>query len=336
MGSPTGSFDTLDAFDAASAPQDLTASDQAPAPADQSQLDVINPASGPDLSATPSPAAAPIPLLTMGSTGSPGLSVPALYITLDDNVQLTVWNSNPTLTTLQFQLRILKPDGTIVIGSFTLQNLTADRTPNSISVGQVEGFILGAVLAPPGVAVVNGECWITLSLIRGTAASPLMVQQLVADYFSSGSQPGWPTTAFQSAVDGAGKVYKLLGPVPAAGADAVIPQPANTRWLVTAIAVHLVTSAAVGNRTVSMLLNFGTGPSLTLPAPAVQAPSTGVDYSYAPGIVTSGADPLHQLIALPSPLLLGHMVSITTSTTGIQPGDQYTGIALGLQEWIDV
>jgi hypothetical protein len=322
-----GVYNSLDSLDAGTQP---TGDNSPPLDSTQQQSDTGNPPPSSFQSQTQPPA------ITLNPSGAPAFSTPVLYVTLDDSLMLTVWNSNAALTSLQFNVRFMRPDGTVGISAFVLNNLTADRTANTAIAGQLEGFILGAVVVPPAVAVVNGECFITLSFVRGTPTSPLMVQQLVGDYVSSGFQPGWPTTGVHSAVDGAGKVYGVASPVPAAGANAQITQPARTRWVLLAAAVHLATSAAAGSRKLSLVISFGAGPDIVLPAPATQAPSTGVDYTFAPGIASDGSDPLHQLIALPSEVELAFGSTLHTSLAGIQAGDQFTALSAAIQEWIDV
>jgi hypothetical protein len=272
----------------------------------------------------------------MGATGSPGLSVAAVYITLDDNVSLIAWNSNPALTTLQLQLRILKPDGSIVITSQTLQGITADKLPAVVTLGQLEGFILGAAIAPPAVTLVTGECWIKVSVIRGAPGNPLMVMPLVADYVSSGNHPGWPSNALGRAVDGAGKVKAVQGNVPLVGTDASITVPTNTRWQVLAVSAALTTSALAGNRQVT-LTGFPNGLSAwTVPAPAAQPPSTQFFYTFAPGLPALSNVASQQAAPLPSPTFLEAGDVMTTETIAFRPSDQWTPLTVAVVEWIDV
>jgi hypothetical protein len=314
MSSPTGSFDTIDSF-AASVGSDAPLASAAPAPF-QSQTEE--------------------PLIGFAATGAPSVSMPGFYITPDDSIQMSVWNSAAALTSVSFQLRVLKPNGTIVIEEHTINNVTSDRTQNSILFQQLEGFLVGAVVGPSGVALSRGQTFVQVAVIRGSPQSPLMTMVLVADYLTSAYQPSWPFGQPGSATDGAGFIYQPVGGQPPVGGNASIVQPAGTRWKIHSIMSQLQTSAAVGNRQFQFRILTGSPFGWISTAAATQAASLTYNYQIAPGTNLDATVPQTQTMPLPTDLILRGGVTLETTAIGLQAGDQFTPVGVLVEEWLDV
>ncbi len=314
MSTAPGNYDNLDQLTAASEP--------APAPA---LADGLPP--GP-----PSPAQD----FTFVAEGRPGVSMPGFLITPDDSIELRVWNSNAALTSVTMQLRVLKPDGTIVIEAYTLQGLTADRTQNTLAVNQLSGYLVGAVVGPPGVALQRGQTFVNVAVVRGTIQNPLMVEVLIADYMTSSFQPGWPYGRQLSAVDGSGFATTRLGTAVPPGYESALIQPANTRWAMQSVVVTLTTSAAAGNRSVTLSCINSIGAVFVVTAPTTQGPSTQIEYTFGAGVPLISTGPLSQYIPIPQGLVLSQIAQFHTATASLQTGDQYHQMAATVEEWIDV
>ena len=314
MGVPAGSYDNLDSLNAGSSSQ---VSDQPPAPAPFDSKTIP-------------------PSIIFTPTGGPSASMQAFYLTPDDNVQLTVWNGNAALTSVTLQLRILRPDGTIVITAATLANLTSNRTANTLSFSQLEGFLVGAVVGPPGVALASGQTFCNLAVVRGTPQSPIMSMVLLADYLTSATQPGWPYGRVASAVDGPGFVKVVNGAIPNPNTGAVLTQPAGTRWRVTALRLSLATDATAGNRLVSLDIAPGAGLTWKVSSVAAQPPSSTYFYSYAAGVNWQSADPTQQVMPIPPDLVIANSSGVNALFSGGGAGDQMSAITAQIEEWIDV
>jgi hypothetical protein len=311
---PPGSFDSMDALDAATVPAATPLAD----------------AAEPFVSQTQPPA------ISFSPQGNPTVSMAGFYITLDDTIQLTAWNGNPLLTSIVVQIRVLKPDGTLVIEAVVLNNLTSNFTANVAQFSQLEGFVVSAVVGPPGVALQRGQCFVNLSVVRGAQASLIEVAGLIADYLSTAFQPCWPQGQVQAATNGAGAILFLTGTEPTPGNEAIVNQPAGTRWLVTSCGVQMQTSAAAGNRQLSLTFINAGFQLFKAQASVMQAPSTTATYSFGIGVPMDGSSPLAQLIPLPSALILSQSCTLETVVENIQAADQVSGLQLALQEWIDV
>lgn len=175
--------------------------------------------------------------------GGPSLSVQCCYVTTDDTFKLTVWNSVSTLTHLSVQLKLMKPDGTVVTQQATINNLTFGRAPNVLTFGQTEGFVFAVCMAPAAVALNRGQVYVNLSIIRGSVTDQLQVEPLFADYLTSGMQPGYPNYRVMASTEGSGYVTSYQQ-AQVAGADIQLNSPFNVRWRVMGVTANL--SAAAG------------------------------------------------------------------------------------------
>lgn len=115
---------------------------------------------------------------------------------------------------------------------------------------------------------------------------------------------------------------------PAAGADWSTTIPAGHLYQLLAIRAILTTSAAVANRAARLILGDGTSTYASIPAPAVQAASLAVSYTWAAGAPGVSVD-LAQLGYLPD-LVLPPAWTIGTSTRLIDVADAWTAIQLHL------
>jgi hypothetical protein len=314
MGTPLGTFADLAALDSAAA-----ASGDGSSPA-SAQVDMGTQA----------------PAVTWNTQANPVVSMPGIYLTLDDSVALTVWNSTPGLSSLTAVLRILRPDGTIILTPLTLSNLPSDRSANVATIGQIEGFLVGAVIAPPSVVVSRGRTFINLSVQRGTPQNPIASLVLLTDYVHTGFQPGWPVGRLLSSVEGSGYVRQLAGSVPLAGNDATLAISARTQWRLMALIAQLTTSAVAGTRQVGCTVVIGGSVLYIGFAGATQGPSLVANYSFAAGVPLMSGQPLNQAIPIPDSLLLAPGSVFNTNTIGLKAADQWTAIAATVEEWIDV
>lgn len=314
MSTPPGIFDSLDALDAASA------SDAAPLP----------PTAAPFESGTLPPA------VTWNMTGAPSIAMSGTYVTADDSVELFVRNSNTNLTAVTAQLRILRPNGTIMVQQMVMNNPSTARGGNVLIQPLFEGFLLAAIVGPPAVQNSRGQTYVQLFIIRGAVAGTLFSEMLCEDYLTSGLQPSWPGSRFSAATEGAGFITTYRSAVPVAGQDPTMTQPAFTRWRLLSVWGHLTTSAVVGNRAPTLIISAGGVTLLSLPAVAVIPANTGNDFSWAAGLPLMPALFNQQATALPTDFQVSENGTIATTTNGVQAGDQWTALAVQVEEWIDV
>jgi|HubBroStandDraft_5_1064220.scaffolds.fasta_scaffold129392_2 hypothetical protein len=321
MSASDGIFGSVDALDAASAPS----------------LD-----STPVVVTEPPPAVVPfssqtqLPGVTWGVQGNPTLSVPARYVTLNDQFALFVRNSVNAVTLVQATIRILQPDGTIGTQQLVLNNPTSDRNGNQVFVNCQEGLLIGVAIDYNTTPVVRGQLYVNFFIVRNIGTASPYQEMLIADYLTPGFKPSWPMGELRASTDGEGYLYGRFGPNPIAGEDATVTNPSTTRWSVQSIQAALQTSATVQQRQVRFIISEGAAVVWTVTMPAQQAPSTLVHYALAPGVNWQSGDTLNQIASMPPDLKMSGNISIQTFTTGLEPGDLWSNIQVAVEEWIDV
>ena len=356
---PNGSFPDLDALDQAAtaepASDTLDQTATTPAPADDSTAttpasDALTPST--DASATDQGAAPVSDALddteqnTEIQTAAPNITFAAqnvqppqqagIYVDVNDSVQVTVWNSNPALTSVTVQLRTLLLDGTLQTTQVQVNNIPATRTATVQAILPGECFILSAICGPPGVPNLRGQTFVNCTLIRGSGASAVTLFTLFADYLTAGMAPEWPNGRVLSSLDGPGYVYIVSGPAPGPGVAPGLAQPANAQWRVLGVRAELVTSATAGNRQVgfawklpSLLIAFEVYSNNEQPA------STDWFYSSAPGVAfTPSANPAQ---VMPSPvdfMVIGNDLLVLCN--GLQATDNFSAVTALVEEWIAV
>ena|SRR5437870_7986383 len=120
---------------------------------------------------------------------------------------------------------------------------------------------------------------------------------------------------------------------PAAGADWSATVPAGHLWRPFTVTAQLLTSAVVANRQPVLVLGDGTNPFAFLTAPAVQAASGTVIYTWA-NVDTFVSLGSRQVAALPD-IELPPGWTIGVSTALLDVGDQWSAIRLGLIDTIE-
>lgn len=311
---PAGSYDDLDAL------ADTSAAIGADLP------------SPPDASA----AAPPATSFTFGPSGGPSASMQAFYVTADDQIQLSAWNSNSNLTSIKFQARLLRVDGTIVILSYVLNGLTSDRTFNGAVFQLTEGFLLGVVVGPPGLVLARGQCYCSVEILRGAQPSILWTTVLISNYLTTALQLAWPFGEMKAPTEGPGYVYGIAGPLGGA-TTTTITVPPNALWQIQAVSSNLVTDAVAGTRQVQLNILSGGGLTILIAsAPGTQGPGLGYHYSWGNGLALDAHTPTNQTAPLQSGLLLQAGTVITFSQSNADPGDAWSPVIAQVIEWLNI
>lgn len=257
------------------------------------------------------------------------------YVTEQDVLTLLVWNSLAGLT-ITVTYRILRAvDGQIDIGQTQFQPV-ATRTLQTFTLTFPQGFLLNVQVGHPNVGPRRGQTFCVLALQRNVGtATAFGTATLFADYLTENNPLGWPGAKQSSAIDGPGFIRNIIPANPAAGADIINTVPPNARWRPIAFQYALVTSAAVANRVSAIVLTDGAAAFFQNNQPPAQAASTTVVYNWST-LTNQTAVVLGQVLTpFPAGVLLEPGWQINTVTNAIQAGDQYSGIRLCVEEWIE-
>jgi len=256
-----------------------------------------------------------------------------LYLQVEDSIYINI--INPTQAGGMFGrviARFLRPDGEI-IGFKREFPCSLPGAATIFTLG--EGWLLSLAVSIPGLSAPEpGYAFVFASVIRDTPEGNLFHWNLFADTYENNHVPSWPPGRMGFPQEGAGRLRTVVGSTPAAGADIAETVPNNVRWRLLCLFATLVTSAAGGNRAITLGFDDGANVFSENSATSGQGVSTTTSYSFSDngGFQQSGVNPWN--VAIPANLLLANSYRIRTFTVGIQAADQWSAPKYLVQEWV--
>lgn len=258
-----------------------------------------------------------------------------IYVTRDDTLVMEVWNSLANLQVTCSYRFLDALTGQVIVGPL-IAFPGATRALQNFSTTLGEGFLLAVQVGHPNVGPRRGQTFVVVALERGFPNSSFGSTTLIADYLTENVPLGWPGARQESSIEGPGFIRNIVVANPAAGADIVNTVPANARWRPIAFQYALTTSATVATRTSQVVLADNLGNAFFQNTQgATQAASLTVVYNWS---TLTNITPVvlgQTLNTFPPGVFLEAGWQINTVTNAIQAGDQYSGIRLQVEEWIE-
>lgn len=121
---------------------------------------------------------------------------------------------------------------------------------------------------------------------------------------------------------------------PAAGADWTYIHSGPSWFLLRSVVAQLATAVAVATRVARLQLTYQSVLAAQLPPSATQAASLTVVYNTSTAGISS-SDAATALWGLPEYLILKDGMKLTSNTTALQAADQWTAVALLVEEFTD-
>ncbi|MBA7480324.1 hypothetical protein ES707_15775 [subsurface metagenome] len=227
---------------------------------------------------------------------------------------------------------ILTPQG-IVQEISEVHSPNSDRSEASSLYFMSEGFLLHLQVRIESCALLPGECFVSVHVVRGLAGAGVRVSTLFADYITPLVSPTYPVSGINQSTAGVGAVRSITGTDPAAGVEISEVVPANAKWEILAVRFTLVTLAVAGDRIVHLHLDDGTDTFADICVTTVHAASTTKIYNFANFGSTQLAPTDCLYIPLP-PFLLLEGYRIRTETEAIAIDDDFSAPQLLVQEWL--
>lgn len=255
----------------------------------------------------------------------------AYYISPED--QVTVWVMTDKLAqTIFLQLRMLMPTGEIKLIPYQFAPPTTNTWSPVYELPPWEGYLLGAMCWSS--APQRGQCYVSVQVMR---SAPPNLQRagavLLQGYISNLSVLSYPTSQLEACFSGRGAFLTITQPNQT-GVNLDIVVPLYVMWRVYSLQFTLVTSAAAGNRVVNVQLHDSNNQSTGVwQAGIVQAPSSALAYTFAPGSANTTVGP-YATIGGPTEVYLGAQGSLQTFVQGLDAGDAFSSIAMGVEEWV--
>jgi hypothetical protein len=289
------------------------------------------------------------------SFGFKGIGPPSnTYIQRDDILVLAAASSIAG-ESVNFTVRILQPhtpeagqpdappsprppDATtsgnnIQVGTFALAP-AALRAYSAIVLPLQEGYLLD-VTANPTLALNRGRTYASAVLKRSSLTVVSPEQALFADYVTTNTPAFYPGGRFLHLTEGPGFSRSLNIPNPAAGADFSLTLAAAQRLSVKSFNSVFTASAAVANRNLNIVIDDGVNvvwqDDVSVSVTAGQAVSmSGAMFNQPTGVLATVL-----FVSIPSGLYLEPGWRFRSFTGSIQAADQWSGIWLAVEEWMD-
>lgn len=259
---------------------------------------------------------------------------PPSYVYVDPNDDLTVaCATSQTNETVTVSYRLLRADGELVLGQFTLS------PPNTRAVAThteslAEGFLL-SVSCKAAVATTRGQTFVRVFLSDPALGAGQPSYMLMADYITTQLAPAHPNGRVLAPSEGPGWTHQFVATPAGAGLQWTFAVPTNARLQLRTIFAILSTDATVGNRTVRLDARIAGGTAFAATATAVQAPSLTVSYTYSPLATLVPLLPALGYVPLPPGItqLGGDIIEDVTALVGA--ADRWTAVGIFVEEWLD-
>lgn len=256
-----------------------------------------------------------------------------VYVRGDDQVRVTSFNAAAGVT-LAIEGRFLGQDGfPNVFAERHVPNTDRSAGTSTFSIG--EGFLLNLMVRASGGSPRRGQCFVLLELVRGRGATLTPMMGLLQGYVTDTSRVFWPGMPAAESASGPGNIRSVTGTNPAAGAEISETVPTNARWRLMALGATLVTSAAVGNRTPTLVVDDGAAEIGGSYTNLNHTASTTIRYMFG----DTGTAPTQaggrSLGPLFGPIVLPAGARIRTVTASIDVADDWGAPTMLIEEWIE-
>lgn len=257
----------------------------------------------------------------------------AFYMTGEDVLQISGWNIT-TGVRLTVSGRFLTLDGRVQSFAHDVA-LTTDRVIASVVRQIGEGWLLNLTVTTGGTASIFGATFARVQVVRGVAASGVVIGTLCSGYVTSVQPIAFPGGRVRSMGEGPGNIRSVTGTNPAAGVEISETVPTGAIWRLIAFAVLFVTDATVANRLPILVVDDGATAFYGADPPEAQAANGNATWAVGAGIsrltLTGGT----RLWAFPNDIRLRAGSRIRTTTIALQAGDNFAAPQLLVEEWIE-
>ena len=180
----------------------------------------------------------------------------------------------------------------------------------------------------------KGEIYCTIYL----TANETKIQQLARGYPWGQGGVSWPQPAGEDAGNGRFMQTAEASADPAAGVEATLTVPTGEIWIVHGAVIQLVTAATAGSRRVHLVVESpqsGSNSNRDFFGNTDQIISETKKYTFAPlGNISDETDDNDIVINIPDQLVLRPTDTISTQTTNLAAGDNFTPLKLFIEKFM--
>lgn len=257
-----------------------------------------------------------------------------------DDTLLAQFLTSGTGLTFTVTVRMLLADGTLKVDNYQSFPSIFNPTIYYAIIPPVEGYVLSTMMQLGGT--LDGSCFATLTVYRGTITPPIAVfppvagMVLMQGYLDQWTYLSWPGSILIEAGDGAGRMRNIM-PTLANGTNWTAKTTSAQRWEVIAVQATLTTSAVVVNRQMSLVLWDRLGNSICrFPCNFTQAASLAYNYYFYNGAahVQTGANWI--TAPIPTGIQLDPGMYVQSRVLNLDAGDAWSGVNVLVKEWMGV
>jgi hypothetical protein len=253
----------------------------------------------------------------------------------EDALRLSVWNSQ-TGVVVAVHFRVHRSRVSSQANAYRMAP-TSDRAANVAEFEIGSGFLHNVTVFCSSGTPSHGQTFVKLQVIRGRGAAAIVLGTIVQGYVTANQDRAWPGSPLATSTEGDGFIRVVTGTNPAAGVISNEVVPTGARWQMLGYRLAITTSAAVATRRTGLSFEVAGAKYFRSPAPLTQTASTTIEYVWGQGAAFLSAlhvDVSVALICNDVPILAGH--GISTPTTGLQAGDDFTAPTMLVREWLEV
>jgi len=257
----------------------------------------------------------------------------AIWNGVHHRLQLRSFNSDILVTLLTLRVRMLFLNGTIEDISF-YQSPTADRAENLSTFDVGVGWILSVMVHAEPAEPRRGTTYVIVRTFDNKAQAH--TAELIAAYVSGGHHSAWPDGIQEGPTDGNGAMITFDSFNPVAGAQWSAEVPTNARWRIVTVRARFVTDATVINRRLHVNLGDIDTDYVDCPRAGDHPASTTRDYNMAHWGSTPAESDGEDYVNIPDTIFLRAGDFIFSRTTNMQPADDWFGVTIVAEEWIEI
>lgn len=245
-----------------------------------------------------------------------------VYIQLNDQVSCTVMNHLASFP-VTVRMRILRADGEVVPVELFFPMSAADSQSVQTPV-LCEGFLLSICCTTNISSLGALPPLVHIELQRPGTSGMTAHIPLLSGYVGTNHPPGFVGGVETQRYAGPGFQVVDQFAAPAAGADWFISPATRLQCQIRCIGVTLVTSAAVGNRTLTFNISVGVKKPWQISLATAQTASTTVRYVFIPGLGAPAlVNGIYQ-VPLPPDTSLTVGENLNAVTGGLDVADQWS------------
>lgn len=261
-----------------------------------------------------------------------GVQPPSDVYVLTDDLLGVLFVSDTLNGTVTVAGRLLEPSGRVSPFETTFQIFEAGvqiiRT-----VGLAEGFLLNVSALGSSLGNESGHTFVALAMGRGLGGSFLPLSLLAAGYVGDGLGVAFPGPVIRGARDGPGA--SVVTTMSGQGPSSTISVPSGCIWRPRSINGLLTTTAAAGNRQLSLTLFRAATRIYEYTHPATVPASSAINFSFTHGIGFEQATATNNMAVAGLPdleLFAGDQIAVTIA--GYISPDTIGPPAIQVEQWV--